>query len=74
MPALAIAALAVIWQPRNGAGMVRAAAAATAGLFVTFALTVPPGRWLDVRCDALSLNLVVFAALATAGLCAATSE
>ena len=53
--------------------MVRAATAATAVLFVTFALTVPPGRWLDVRCDALSLNLVVFAAFATAGLCAATS-
>jgi len=36
-------------------------------------LTVSPARWLEVRCDALSLNLCVFAACATAGLWAAMS-
>ena len=36
-------------------------------------LTVPPARWFDIRCDALSLNLGVLAAYATAGLWAAMS-
>src|SRR5262245_3152210 len=73
VPTLAIAALLAVWHPENGAEMARAAAAATAVLFVAFFLTVPPAHWLDVRCDALSLNLVVLAVFATAGLWAAIS-
>ena len=73
VPALAIAALAAIWHPHQGAGVARAATAATAVLFAALALTVPPARWFDVRCDALSLNLAILAAYATAGLWAAMS-
>ena len=61
------------WQPQRGAGAARAATAATVVLFAALAVTVPPARWLDVRCDALSLNLGVLAAYATAGLWAAMS-
>ena len=68
LPTLAIAALAAVWQPRAGAGIARAAAAATAVLFAALALTVAPLQWFDVRCDALSVNLAVFAAFATGGL------
>jgi hypothetical protein len=71
LPALAIAALVAVWHPGNGAKVVRVATACTTVLFVTLTLTVLPARWLDVRCDALSLNLVVLAAFATAGLWAA---
>lgn len=71
VPALALAGLAAVCRPQQGAGAVRAAAGATAVLFAALALTVPPLRWFDVRCDALSLNLPLFAAFATAGLWAA---
>jgi hypothetical protein len=71
--ALAIAALIAVWHPRQGAGVAWAATAATAVLFVAFISTVPPGRWLDARCDTLSLNLVVLATIATTGLWAAMS-
>ena len=73
VPALAIAALAAIWHPHQGAGVGRAATAATAVLFAALALTLPPVRWFDVRCDALSANLAILAAYATAGLWAAMS-
>ncbi len=73
VPALGIAAFAAVWQPLRGAGVARAATAATAVLFAALALTVPPARWFDVRCDALSLNLAILAAYATAGLWAAMS-
>src|SRR5262249_31987448 len=73
VPTLGLAAVMAVWHPLKCAGMMRAAAAATAVLFVTFFLTIRPGRWLDVRCDALSLNLVVLAIFATAGFWAAIS-
>ena len=73
VPTLAIAALLAIWHPGKGAEVSQAAAAATAVLFVAFFLTVPPARWLDVRCDALSLNLVVLGVFVTVGLWAAIS-
>ena len=70
-PALAMAAVAAIWYPQNGAGVARAATAATVVLFLALALTIPTERWLDVHCDSLSLNLVMLAAITTAGLWAA---
>jgi hypothetical protein len=73
-PALAIAALAAIWHPRQGVGVARAATAATAVLLAALVLTVPPTRWFDIRCDALSLNLGVFATCAMAGLWVAISS
>jgi hypothetical protein len=69
--ALACAAVVALRQQRRGAGVVYAAAAAVLVLFAAFVLTVPPARWLDIRCDTLSLNLPVLAALCTAGLWAA---
>jgi hypothetical protein len=42
-------------------------------LFAALVLTVPPARWFDIRCDALSLNLAVLAAYGTAGVWAAMS-
>jgi hypothetical protein len=69
--ALGIAAFIAVWEPRNGTAVAHAATAATVVLVFALAATVPPGRWLDVRCDALSLNLAVLAAYGTAGLWAA---
>ncbi len=71
VPALGLAALTALSRPALGAGVVRAAFAATAVLIAAFVVTVAPARWLDVNCDALSLNLPVLAACCSAGLWAA---
>lgn len=75
VPALGLAGLTTVLQsPRHhkgSEGVTRAAVAATAVLFVAFVATISPTRWLDVRCDALSFNLVAFAVCGTAGLWAA---
>lgn len=68
IPALGFAALLALWRPDSGEGVARAAAAAAAVLGVALVLTIPPTRWLDIRCDALSLNLVMLAAPCAAGL------
>ena len=73
VPALAIAALIALWRPALGRGVVLAAAAASATMLALLVLTMPPGRWLDIRCDALALNLPILAAFCTAGLWAALS-
>ena len=78
VPALGLAALTAVWQPRHdsspgGDGVARAAAAAAAMLFAALVATIPPARWLDVHCDALSLNLVLLAACGAGGLWAATA-
>jgi hypothetical protein len=70
-PALVLAALVALWRPELGAGIVRATCAATAVLAAALMLTVAPSRWFEVRCDALSLNLPLLAACASAGLWAA---
>jgi hypothetical protein len=70
-PALGLAAMVALWRPALGAGIVRAAFAVTAMLAAAFVLTVAPSRWLDVHCDALSLNLPLLAACGSAGLWAA---
>lgn len=49
-------------------------AAAYAGAFaltfaICFLLTIPPSRWLDIRCDAISLNMVALAIIGGAGAC-----
>ena len=71
VPALGLAVLVALWRPALGAGVARTAVAATSVLFAAFVLTVAPSRWLDVHCDALSLNLPVLAACCSAGLWAA---
>jgi hypothetical protein len=72
VPALALAALAAIRHPRSSAGPVEAAWVTAAVLSLALIATVPPARWLDVRCDSLSLNLPVVAAFAAGGLWAAS--
>jgi hypothetical protein len=74
VPALALAALVGIASPQYAAGPVRAAAGATLTLSAALALTVSPLNWLDIRCDALSLNLPLLAAYTTAGLWVACSD
>ena len=71
IPAFGLAALVALLRPERGAGVARAAVAATAVLFAAVALTIPPARWLDVHCDALSLNLAVLALPCAAALWAA---
>lgn len=73
-PALGLAALAAVWRPQAGTGIVRAGAAATVVLLAALLATRAPLDWFDVRCDALSLNLVLLAAYATAGLWAARAS
>ncbi len=78
VPALGLAALVAAWQSRSetsprGNGVACAAAGAAATLLAAFIATVPPARWLDVHCDALSLNLVLLAVCGAGGLWAATA-
>jgi hypothetical protein len=73
VPALGLGVLAATLKPRQrktllGDGAARAALAAALTLAAAFIATVPPTHWLQIRCDALSLNLVLFAALAVGGV------
>lgn len=52
-------AVAAILDRRHVDAARRVTIALALGLVVGFLLTTPPGRWLDARCDALSVNLVV---------------
>jgi hypothetical protein len=74
VPALAFTALIGVVWPCHAAGPLRAAIGATLALFTGLALTVSPLDWLNVRCDALSLNLPLLAAYATAGLWVASTD
>jgi hypothetical protein len=65
---LAIAAILSILRRRDGQNVERAGIAFTATLAVAFVLTTPPSRWLDVTCDALSLNIVLLSLVCVAGL------
>lgn len=71
VPALALAAAIGLWQPRLAPGVRNAVLAMSATLLAAFVLTIPPSRWLDMRCDTLSLNLVLLVGLCSAGLWAA---
>ena len=53
---------------RGRAAVGDAAVAFAVVLAAAFFLTIPPARWLDVRCDALSLNMVMLAGIAATGL------
>jgi len=74
VPALGLAALAALWRPAAGAGVANAAVGATSTLVAAFALTVAPDRWLQLHCDALSINLIVLAGCCSAGLWAALAS
>lgn len=70
-PAVALAVLAAFWGllDRGQAAVTRAFTVAMMLMIAAgFALTIPPSRWLDIHCDAISLNLVALSALAGSGL------
>ena len=55
VPALGLAAMVALWErAAASAGVARAATAAAGVLLAALVVTVPPSRWLDVHCDALS--------------------
>ena len=66
--ALAAAGLFAAWTGRGREGVGRAVISFAAILAVAFIATTAPSRWLDVRCDALSLNVVALAIVAGGGL------
>jgi hypothetical protein len=73
VPAMGLAVLAAAWRPRHcapmaGDGVARTVLATAMTLAAALIATVPPNRWLAIHCDALSLNLVVFAASAAGGV------
>ncbi len=71
VPALGIAALFALWRPQQGGGVMHAAAGMVGTMLAVLAITVSPARWLNIHCDALSLNLILLAAFGAAGLCLA---
>ncbi|MGQ0671596.1 MAG: hypothetical protein ACT4N2_01770 [Hyphomicrobium sp.] len=70
---LAIAAVMSGVYGRGQDGVARAAKAFAVTLLVAFLATAAPSRWFTIHCDALSLNFVVLASLAAAGLAVATA-
>jgi hypothetical protein len=65
--ALASAALATAFERRFTLAVARILGACAGVLALAFIATIPPHRWLDIRCDALSLNLVVLTAAGAMG-------
>lgn len=65
---LALAALYATISRRSTEGVSRAFAAFAAATAAAFVATTAPSAWLDVRCDALSLNMVSMAAAGSAGV------
>ncbi len=70
-PVAALAVFVALWglldpsAARPARAFVMALAATFTGAFL---LTIPPSHWLDVRCDAISLNLVALLAAGSGGL------
>ena len=70
-PAVAIGAFVALWGllDRRAAEPARAFALALALTFgLAFVATIPPSRWMDIRCDAISLNMVALVLFGTSGL------
>lgn len=70
-PAAALAVAVALWGLLDRA-QARQARSFTLALMLTltagFLLTIPPSRWTDIRCDAISLNFVALGAVAGTGL------
>ena len=69
-PAVAIGVFVTLWalldrRVESAGGGFALALAATFAL--AFAATIPPSRWMDIRCDAISLNMVALIAFSTGG-------
>jgi len=65
---LAVATVYAVAMQRGLPGVMRAAKAFALTLAVTLVITTAPSAWGHVRCDALSLNMVLLAAVCAAGL------
>ena len=64
-PAAAIAIGAAVWgllRPEAAAPARHFTIALAGTVFLAFVLTIPPARWFDVRCDALSVNMLTLTA------------
>jgi hypothetical protein len=68
LPALAVLAVWSMFDLAWLSGVRLMAVAFTVTTAAVFALTVAPWQWLQVRCDALALNMVLLAAGGAAGL------
>lgn len=72
-PAAVISTGAAIWGllSKEAAGPARRfTGALMATLAASFVATIPPARWLDIRCDAMSLNMVALILIGGGGLSA----
>lgn len=70
-PVAALSVLGALWSladTRVAASMRAYTVALMASFALAFFATIPPARWFDVRCDAISLNLVALIALGGGGL------
>ncbi len=73
-PVAALAVFAALWGliDRGQATVARDfTAALMLSISIGFLLAIPPSRWMDVRCDAISLNMVALSVFAGAGLLSA---
>ena len=71
LPAVALAVLAALcglFDRRQALAAQAFAIAMAAALAIGFVLAIPPSRWMDIRCDAISLNLVALNVIAGAAL------
>ena len=70
-PAVAIGVSATIWglaDKRTGPAAGAFALALAVVFAIAFLATIAPSRWMDIRCDAISLNMVVLISSGAAGL------
>lgn len=68
MLTLATAGLIALFANRGGDGVLAAAQGYAETLLVAWLVTTAPASWAAIRCDALSVNLVVLAVWAAVGL------
>ncbi len=68
LPAVAVAGLAAVVEPRWLEGVKRAAVAMAGVLTLALLATIAPSQWFAARCDALSLNIVLLIGAGAAGL------
>jgi hypothetical protein len=74
---IALVAIMVLLGLRDGYAArlaARLTAATAIALCLAFLATTAPGRWLDIRCDALSLNIVLAAGIGACGVAAMASR
>jgi hypothetical protein len=68
LPGVAVAVVLALWTPQRLEAVRNTVTGLAITLAIALVLTVAPSRWLKVTCDALALNLVLFAVTGAAGL------